>query len=315
MSPARVAQCLAGAFALFLAGCSDATDSSARPVALQVHLPAGLAAKVGADEIALSTVAGIARAQKVSLPAARDLAARDAAFALDARVAFAGGSVVPVVERAARARALMEAFKAEAAALGPASDAEVSALSAQRWQDFDRPETVRTTHAVAIVAKPEQDGAARAIAQQVYEAVRGVSDPQEFIRRAQAVPHEGVDVRAERLPPVTSDGRVYYPEGAPVELANQRFDKDFAEAAHRLAMGAIGEPAKSVFGYHVILCEERLPERRVPLEERRTLLAGDVTKSRAERSKQELLARLSGATSIAITRSVDDLTAQVQVTE
>jgi len=302
------------AFAVSIGGCSG-TNEPAPPVATQVHLPAGLAAKVGTEEVALSTVAGIARAQKVSLPVARDLATRDAAFALDARVAFAGGSLIPVVERAAQARALMEAFEADAAALGPASDAEVSELSALRWQEFDRPETVRTTHAVAIVTRPEQDAAARAIAQHVFESVRGVSNPEDFMRLAQAVPHEGIDVRAERLPPVTSDGRVYYPGGAPPERANQRFDKDFAEAAHRLVVGAIGEPAKSIFGYHVILCEERLPEHRVPLEERRSLLAGEVRKSRAERSKQELLGRLSSTTSIAITRSVDDLTAQVQVTE
>jgi len=314
MSARAAATRWALAAALLIGGCSGSNDAQA-PVATRAHLHAGLAAKVGNDEIALSTVKAIARAEQVTLFAARDLAARDAAFAAGAREAFAGGSIPLVVERSASARALLEVLKADAAALGPASDAEVTELTEQRWQDFDRPETVRTTHAVAIVAKPEQDGAARAIAQQLYEAVRGVSDPQEFIRRAQAVPHEGVDVRAERLPPVTRDGRVYFPEGAPPEVANHRFDKDFSEAAHRLAVGAISEPAKSIFGYHVILCEARLPENHVPLEERRKLLADDVQKSRAERSKQELLGRLSSSTAIAITRSVDDLTARVQVTE
>lgn len=314
MSSGRAAWLCAAAFAGSVVACS--ADAPPPPVATRVHLPPGLAAKVGAEEIALSTVAGIARAQNVPLSVARDRAASDAAFALDARVAFAGGPLIAVVERAAQARALLEAFKAEAAALGPASDAEVTELSALRWQDFDRPETVRTTHAVAIVTKPEQDQAARAIAQHLYEAVRDVgNDPQEFIRRAQAVAHDGVEVRAERLPPVTIDGRLYYPEGAPPERANQRFDKDFAEAAHRLAVGAVSQPEKSIFGYHVILCEARLPEHRVPLEERRSLLASEVQKSRAERSKQELLARLSSSTAIAIVRAVDELTAQVQVTE
>jgi hypothetical protein len=274
-----------------------------------------MAAKVGAEEIALSTVAGIARAQSLALPAARGLAARDAAFAAGARSAFAGSPILSVVERGAWARALLETFKVEAAARGPASDAEVAELSALRWQDFDRPETVRTTHAVAIVSKPEQDAVARAVAQKLYQAVRGVSDPQEFIRLAQAVAHEGVDVRAERLPALTRDGRSYYPEGAPPELANQRFDKDFAAVAHGLATGQISEPTKSIFGYHVILCEARLPEKRVPLEERRSLLSDEVLKGRAERSKQELLGRLSGTTPILITRSVEDLTARVQVTE
>ena len=294
--------------------CSEPVDSAPPPVQ-RVHLAAGLAAKVGAEDIALSTVAGIARAQRLTLPAARESAARDAAFAAGARIAFAGGSIVPVVERAAWARALLERLKSEAAARGPASDAEVTELTALRWQDFDRPETVRTTHAVAIVAKSEQDAPARAIAQHIYEAVRGVSDPQEFIRLAQAVPHEGVEVRAERLPALTRDGRSYYPEGAPPELTSQRFDKDFAEAAHRLAVGEISEPAKSIFGYHVILCEALLPEKLVALGERRELLADEVLKGRAERAKQELLGHLSSSTPILITRSVEDLTARVQVTE
>lgn len=304
-----VGACLAAASAL---SCSE-PDSP--PLAAHVHLPPGLAAKVGSDEIALSTVVGIARAQNLVLPAARELAARDAAFAAGARVAFAGGSIVPVVERGAWARALLEGFKAEAAARGPATDAEVTELTALRWQDFDRPESVRTTHAVAIVAEPKQDAAARAIAQQLFEAVRGASDPQEFMRLAKAVPHEGVDVRVEGLPAVTRDGRCYYPDGAPPELANQRFDSGFAEAAHRLAVGQISEPVKSVFGYHVILCEAHLPEHRVPLEERRRLLNDEVLKGRAERAKQELLGRLSAMTPVMITRSVEDLTARVQVTE
>ena len=309
MSRRWAALCCAAASAL---SCSGPSDSPA-PVA--EHLPPGIVAKVGSDEIASGTVAAIARAQRLTLPAARELAVRDALFAAGARSAFAGGPIVPTVERGAWARALLEAFRAEAAARGPASDAEVTELTALRWQDLDRPETVRTTHAVAIVTKPEQDAPARAIAQHLYEAVRGITDPQEFIRLAQAVPHEGVEVRAERLPALTRDGRSYYPEGAPPELASQRFDTAFAEAAHRLASGQIGEPAKSIFGYHVILCEARLPERRIPLDERRALLALEVQKGRAERLKQELLARLSSATPIAITRSVDDLTARVQVTE
>ncbi|MEI9941533.1 MAG: peptidyl-prolyl cis-trans isomerase [Pseudomonadota bacterium] len=311
MSQRRALLCWAAVSAL---SCSGQVDSAA-PAAQRVHLPAGLAAQVGAQEIALSTVTSIARAQSLTLPAARELAARDALFAAGARIAFAGGPIVSVVERGAWARALLEGFKAEAAARGPATDAEVTELTALRWQDLDRPETVRATHAVAIVTKPEQDAPARVIAQHLYEAVRGVSDPQEFIRLAQAVPHEGIDVRAERLPALTRDGRSYYPEGASPELAGQRFDTGFAEAAHGLTVGQISGPVKSIFGYHVILCEARLPEKRVPLEERRTLLGDEVQKGRAERSKQELLARLSTSTPIAVTRSVEDLTARVQAGE
>ncbi|HYQ28965.1 MAG TPA: peptidyl-prolyl cis-trans isomerase [Polyangiaceae bacterium] len=302
------------AISTLIVGCSNSGDPSVQSVT-RGRLPAGVVAKVGSEEVAFETVTKIARAQNVTPSVARDLAIHDAAFAAAARAGFADGSVTLVVERAAWARALLETLKAEAAARGAPTDTEVSEVSALRWQDFDRPETVRTTHAVAIVTQPTQDAAARAIAQRVFEAVRGVNDPAEFLRLAQAVPHEGVDVRAERLPAITPDGRVYYPEGAPPDAANQHFDEQFARAAHRLAPGQISEPTKTVFGYHVILCEARLPEQRVPLQERRVLLTDEVLKRRAERSKQELLGRLSSATPILITRSVEDLTAQVQVTE
>ncbi len=63
------------------------------------------------------------------------------------------------------------------------------------------------------------------------------------------------------------------------------------------------------------MCEARLPELRVPLEQRRQLLAGEVAKGRAERAKQELLERVGRATPVAVARSVDDLTARVRVSE
>ena len=285
---------------------------TAIPSLQRVQLPAGVLARVGSEEVALTTVSRIAQAQRVSPSVARDRAARDALFAVGARAAFEGSSLLPVVERAAWARGLLESLKTDAVARGPATDAEVGALTALRWQELDRPETVRTTHAVARVEKPELDAKAKAIALQIREAVRGVSDPKEFIRLAEAVPHEGIDVRIESLPAVTSDGRTYSPDN-PSESG--QFDKDFARAVSALAVGQISELVKSAFGYHVILCEERLPGVRLPLEQRRALLTEEVDKGRAERAKQELLARLSAAAPILITRSVDDLTARVRVAE
>jgi hypothetical protein len=279
------------------------------------QLAAGLAAKVGGEEIALSTVTRIARAQHLAASPALDRAISDALFAAAARSDDPSGSALPTVERAAWARALLEGLKAEALARGPITDAEVAQLTALRWQDLDRPETVRTTHAVARVEHPEQDARARAVAQAIWEAERGVTDPREFIRIAQAVPHEGIDVRAEQLPPVTRDGRIYYPEGAPPGSPSDRFDSEFASAAAELAVGHFSEPKKTVFGYHVILCEARLPAQRLGLEERRAHVRDEALDNRADHLKQELLARLNAATPTLVTRAVDDLTARVQVIE
>jgi hypothetical protein len=292
--------------------CSQVTNTP-QPLR-RAHLPVGVVAQVGADEIALSTVQRIVDAQHVSPKEARDRALSDAVFAAAARSSLDNGSLVPVVERAAWARALLEVMKHDALARGPASDAEVAVLTAQRWRELDRPESVRTTHAVALVAKPEDDAKARAVAQQIHDAVSNAASPEEFMRLAKAVPHDGVDVRIERLPAVTADARVYDPD-KPAGDTNQSFDPDFAKAAYALQPGQISEPAKSSFGYHVIFCEARLPEARMPLEQRRQLLHDDAIKGRAEHAKQELLASLGAAQPIPISRAADDLTARVQVTE
>lgn len=294
--------------------CAPNSEQHA-PASRHLQLPPGLAARVGTDDIATSTVLRIAAAQRLPPPTACERAITDAQFAAGARFAFEGGSIVPVLERAAWSRALLQGLQADAAARGPATDAEVSVLTELRWREFDRPETVRTTHAVARVEKPEQDAAARALALRIFEAVRGTTDPDEFIRLAQAVPHDGLDVRAERLPPITRDGRIYDPSSASSSSANQRMDPDFSAGAFAVPTGKTSEPVKSSFGYHVILCEARLPELRVPLEERRRVLADEVVKGRAERAKQELLERLSRSTPIAVARSAEALTASVRVAE
>src|SRR4051812_24949629 len=98
MKPRRAASYYAALGALLGCACSDQLDSR-QPVAAQAHLAAGLAAKVGAEDVAVSTVASIASAQRLSLPVARQLATRDALFAAGARAAFSGGWIVPVVER------------------------------------------------------------------------------------------------------------------------------------------------------------------------------------------------------------------------
>jgi hypothetical protein len=294
--------------------CS-ASGGAPSPAGQSARLPAGIAAKVGSEQIALATVSRIAQAQSVSPSVARDRAVSDALFAVRARSLLEASSVLPVAERGAWARAILEGFKADALARGPASDAEVAELTAARWQELDRPETVRTTHAVARVDGSTSDVKARAVAERIRDAVRGITEPEAFMRAAQAVPHEGVEVRVERLPAITADGRVYYPDNPPADAVDQHFDRGFASAAFALAPGQISEPTKTVFGYHVILCEARLPEQRVPFEQRRVRLHDQVIKARAEHAKQELLARLSASTPVQIDRAADDLTARVQVTE
>ena len=295
-----------------LVACAKAPDE--RPASLHARLPSGVVARVGSDDISLETVQRITRAEGVPLRVARDRALSDALFATAARSGFQSRDRTPVLERAASARALLEALKSDALARGPVTDAEVAELTARRWRELDRPEAARTTHAVALLEKPADEAKARAVARQIYDAVKDVKDVAEFLRLAGAVPHDDVQVRVERLPPVTANGQVVDPD-KPSADSEQGFDPVFAKAALQLAPGRVSEPTKTVFGYHVIFCEARLPEQRVPLEERRRLLRDEVLKARAERVKQELLTRLSAAQPIQIARAADDLTSRVRIDE
>jgi len=91
------------------------------------------------------------------------------------------------------------------------------------------------------------------------------------MRAAGAVPHEGVEVRVERLPAVTPDGRTYYPEGAPPDSGSPLrrqlcFGREFA-----LSVGQISEP-RSRLRLPRDFVRSALPRARVPLEERRVRL-------------------------------------------
>ena len=297
---------------LLLAACSRAPEPT--PQAREARLPSGVVASVGSERVARATVERIASAQQIAPNVARERAVSDAVFAVAARDAFGTRPLASVLERAADARALLDSLSSEALARGAPTDIELAQLTEQRWVELDRPESARTTHAVALVKDPADAPKALAVAEQIYAAVRGVKDPGEFLRIAQAVPHDDIEVRAERLPAVTPDGRAFDPD-KPAAGADSRFDLDFAKAATSLAVGEVSAPSKSAFGYHVILCEARLPELRVPLEQRRVLLHDEVLKARAEHAKQELLSRLAAATPIQISRASDDLTSRVVLVE
>ncbi|HEY4158670.1 MAG TPA: peptidylprolyl isomerase, partial [Polyangiaceae bacterium] len=159
---------LLAAACLALLACARSHDAGL----INAHFAPGVVARVADEDISASTVRGIAEAQHVAVRVARDRAITDALFALAARDSLTDSGYPRVAERAARARAILAALKFDAEALGPPTDAEVEALTAARWQEFDRPETVRVTHAVVRVSSPAQEVAARLCAQRVLTAVR-----------------------------------------------------------------------------------------------------------------------------------------------
>src|SRR5262245_15348969 len=135
------------ALALSFAACTSSRDAGPPPE--NAPLPPGVAARVGGEDISVALVQRISAAQGVSPSEARRRAISDALFAAHAKQAFAGSGSVESAERSALARALLESLRREAESRGPASDAEIDAITNERWLELARPPLVRTTHAVA----------------------------------------------------------------------------------------------------------------------------------------------------------------------
>jgi peptidyl-prolyl cis-trans isomerase C len=267
---------------------------------------------VAGDAIATQTVLRVAAAQRIDLEPARERAVSDALFAAFARERYARTGRIESIERAAHGRSILEELGRVAESQGAPTDEEVAELTAERWFEFDRPVCVRTTHAVVRVSSPEQKHKAYVVAERIAGAVRGVKDPAEFTKRARAVPRDGLDVAAEGLEPTTVDGRVHSKD--PAQRSVAKYDPAFARAAHAIAEPGEQSPIiETKFGFHVILLEERILEQRVPLEERRRKMAGEIVMRRAQRAERELLERLRSSQRVEIERAAEDLTANVRI--
>lgn len=290
------------------AACSSAPSSA--PEATASRLEGGIVARVGPLDVPASLVPAIAAAQDLSLAAARDHAIRDALFALGARARDLDATAdARAAIRARLARARLAAIATEART-GPPTDAEVEQGSAAHFLDLDRPEGFRVIHAVAMFPKHADAAAkqrAHAVAERIAKAVAAAPDADTFRSRAEAVPHDGIELRVESLDPVAADGRVLAPGGGAYEIP-------FALAASRLAnVGDESPLVETSFGYHVLMLLERTAAHRVPFEERRRMLASEIVTVRERRATSKLLDELRAARPVSVERSADALLASVPV--
>jgi parvulin-like peptidyl-prolyl isomerase len=300
---------LATWLALESLGCGG----NARRGAENSALPAGAIARAGSELVSPSTISRIAAAQGVAARAALELAVSDALFAHAARAEL-GPASARSIERAAAARALLQQMYAEAAKSGPPSSAELAKIVQERWVELNRPDAVRTTHAVVMNDKPARDAAAHAVADKLAAALANVQSESELIRVASAFPGEGFEIRAEALPFVTADGRVLERRDATFVSKPGAFDVDFAKAANAIAEpGQLTAAVKSAFGYHVIRLEERALGSVVPEAELPSLVEEEVRQRRAKRARRELIERLRAASTIQVERAAEQLTTQVKV--
>jgi hypothetical protein len=296
--------------ALFLPACGE----KRAPSAYHGTLGPGVAARVGADDIALATVQRIARARAVTPREARDLAIVDALFAEGAR-ATSPSAQIATAERGVLARALLEEARQLGRTAGAPTDAEVEAVTKERWIELARPAAVRVTHVVVLAKKPEERREGRAIAERVAAALRGATKSQDFEQRVAGLGTKEIGVKVERLSPVTPDGRVFELAVAgrpPAELGG--LDAGFTRAAHAIEKpGDLSPIVDTPFGFHVIFLEERLAAVQPSLEERRRLLTPEIHSRRAERALAETKQRLKAGTAVEVARDAETLTALVPV--
>jgi peptidyl-prolyl cis-trans isomerase C len=271
-----------------------------------VALGGEIASRVGDETIPLELVRAVARAQGLDAHAAARRAVDDA---LLATAAHAQGldQRQPTAWRllAARARVLTDRTLDEAKRRGLPDDGEVNTLSRRHWLEVDRPPSVRTIHAVVLAPKDRAlVPAARALAERVRAAVvsqdNGAFEALASSAREGAGAPTGLDLRVESLPAFTEEGLVVEGGGS--------MDSVFAKAAYALReSGATSEVVETRFGFHVIRLLERLPENRMPFEQRRLAFAEEVYSLRAHDLLTRRLESLRAAHPVEVSGAAETL--------
>jgi peptidyl-prolyl cis-trans isomerase C len=303
------------AFPLVIAASAwSACGGSGAPGASKGPLPAGVLARVDGCPVAVDVVGRVARAEGVTPTVALDHVVGDA---LLAREAEARGMLdtppAKLAWDAELARRLLRALLAEARRTPPTEE-ELRSATSRRWLEIDRPEGSRTVHVVVMFSAtdPEEKKArARALAATLRRAIEpaveraaGVAphddapapsprigpqndpDPlsRAFREAVQGVDTQGLEVRAEPLPPVAADGRI-------LEPGDKSLGLEYAKAAAALpGRGSLSAIVESPFGAHVILLLERTPAQVLAGEARVARLRDDIVNERARAAQRRLLA-------------------------
>lgn len=297
---------VAGAFALL--SCQERPSATERPADTQAALGGSVAATVGGEPIPLSVVEAVAKAQNL---APRDAARRIIDDAIAANAARKRGldqrGPASWSLTAARARILSDRLHEEAKKAGPPTDEEVARLSAAHWAEVDRPPMVEVIHVIARrPQKAELVPDAQKLGAALLAATKDAASVKDFEARAKAVPHaKDIEVRVERLPPFTEDGRVAGGSG---------MDSKFAGAAYALSTpGTTSGVVETSFGWHVIRLIDRTPERRMPLEDRRKAFAEEVLAMRGHDAVTVLLREISSTRTVEVSPSSETMMQSVSV--
>jgi peptidyl-prolyl cis-trans isomerase D len=155
-----------------------------------------------------------------------------------------------------------ELSDAEIEAFVTGNDERLRALYGERTAEFDQPEQVRARHILIRITPGDDadaaDAAAKTQAEEALARVRGGEDFAVVAEELSADP--GSKGRGGDLG--------FFPRG--------RMVKPFEDAAFALEPGELGEPVRTLHGWHVIRAEERKPAQLITYEEARSDLAREL---------------------------------------
>jgi hypothetical protein len=263
--------------------------SHSAPLPSTIHaIESGEVARVGTRGVPASLVADVARAQGVTSRVAVEELTDDALLA-EAAPSFrvTGDPAVQLACASALARSVALHLAALAKEKGPPTDDELG--------------TVEVVHALVPRSGPASDRARIEMAMAIRQAVSGSTSADDFKRRTDAVPHAGMLLKIEMVPPFGADGKTS--DGGQI-------DPTFVAAAFALSSAQSVSPVvETPFGWHVLrLVKHTLPDSH-GLEERRRDLADVVTSMRARGALDSLLRERRGRTEVSVAAEADSLTA------
>lgn len=160
------------------------------------------------------------------------------------------------------------------------SDADLQAYYAAHLADFKTPEKDSARHILVLVNGPATNG-------------KGVTDDEAKKKIATIQAELKAGKKLEDLTATYSDDPGSKDKGGLYEdFDPNTMDKAFAKAVETQTIGVVGEPVKSMYGYHLIQVLKRTPASQQTFEEAKAKVTEEATKARQEEVWKNLMTKL-----------------------